>query len=124
MITIDCSKAQSIKDKLLVPVADQLGAMPILKSDKFILTSLDDSKTIEKSAALASVLEFIKSKNLQEKVKAIQKKNDNALIIIEYSDRKKKIKEPKKELFFECTHCGFITQYEVELRTHKLIHYI
>ena len=35
-----------------------------------------------------------------------------------------KLSEKKKELFFECTHCGFMTQYEVELRTHKLIHYI
>ena len=64
------------------------------------------------------------SKNLQEKVKVISKKNDN-IIIIECLDRKKEIKEEqKKELFFECTYCGFMTQYEVELRTHKLIHYI
>ena len=37
MITVDCSDALAIKDKLLVYVADKLEALPILKSDKFIL---------------------------------------------------------------------------------------
>jgi len=45
MITVDFSDAKPIKDKLLIFVADRLGVMPILKSDKFILTSLDDSQT-------------------------------------------------------------------------------
>jgi ribosomal protein L44E len=34
------------------------------------------------------------------------------------------ISTKKKNIFFECTHCGFMTQYEVELKSHKLIHYI
>ena len=39
MITVDCSNALAIKDKLLVYVADKLEALPILKSGKFILDS-------------------------------------------------------------------------------------
>ena len=55
MITVDCSKVQAIKNKLLVHVADKLGVLPILKSDKFILTTLDDSQTVEKPAILAAI---------------------------------------------------------------------
>lgn len=123
MITVDCSDAKPIKNKLLIFVADRLGVMPILKLDKFVLTSLDDSQTVKKSVVLAAIEEFLESKKLAEDVQVIPK--DDTLIIKPREG--KELKEnsvQKKELFFECTHCGFMTLYEEELRTHKLIHYI
>jgi len=127
MITVDCKNALAIKDKLLVHVADKLEALPILKSEKFILTPIDDSQNIDKSLVLSAITEFLESANLSENFQVIPKGDD---IIIEPFEGKEikeklaKIGEKKKDLFFECTHCGFMTQYEVELRTHKLIHYI
>lgn len=123
MITVDCSKVQSIKTKLLVYVADRLGVLPILKSDKFILTTIDDSQTVEKSSVLAAIEEFLESKNLKKDIQIISKGDD---IIIAPQEGKTFDVSPerKKELFFECTHCGFMTQYEIEWKTHKLIHYI
>ena len=35
-----------------------------------------------------------------------------------------KVSDADKNPFFECTHCGFMTMYEVDLKTHRLIHYI
>jgi len=123
MITVDCSKVQSIKTKLLVYVADRLGVLPILKSDKFILTTIDDSQTVEKSSVLAAIEKFLESKNLKKDIQIISKGDD---IIIAPQEGKTFDASPerKKELFFECTHCGFMTQYEIEWKTHKLIHYI
>ena len=127
MITIDCKNALAIRDKLLVYVADKLEALPILKSEKFILTPIDDSQNIDKSLVLSAITEFLKSVNLSENFQIIPKGDDITIEPLEGKEMKEKLAklgEKKNELFFECTHCGFMTQYEVELRTHKLIHYI
>ena len=127
MITIDCKNALAIKDKLLVYVADKLKALPILKSEKFLLTPIDDSQSIDKSLVLSAITEFLESVNLSENFQIIPKGDDIKIEPLEGKDMKEKLaklEEQKKELFFECTHCGFMTQYEVEWRTHKLIHYI
>ena len=72
---------------------------------------------------LAAIEEFLESKKLTEDIQIIQK--DDVIIIKPHEGKKlKENSEQKKELFFECTHCGFMTLYEEELRTHKLIHYI
>lgn len=127
MITIDCKNALAIRDKLLVHVADKLEALPILKSEKFILTPIDDSQNIDKSLVLSAITEFLESVNLSENFQIISKGDDIKIEPLEgkeLNEKLAKLGEKKKELFFECTHCGFMTQYEVELRTHKLIHYI
>ena len=127
MITIDCKNALAIKDKLLVYVADKLEALPILKSEKFLLTPIDDSQSIDKSLVLSAITEFLASVNLSENFQIIPKGDDIKIEPLEGKDMKEKLaklEEQKKELFFECTHGGLRTQYEVEWRTHKLIHYI
>ena len=127
MITIDCSQALAIKDQLLVYVADKLEVLPILKSDKILLASIDDSQIIEKSHVLSAITRFLKSVDLDENFQVIPKGDNIKLSPLEGKDMKEKLAklgEKKKDVFFECTHCGFITLYEVELRTHKLIHYI
>lgn len=123
MITVDCKNVKSLKHKLSVYVADRLGVLPVLKSDKFILIPLDDSQSIEKSAVLTAIEEFLESKKLKEDIQVIPK--DEHIVIRPFDGKEiKEFAEPRKELFFECTHCGFMTQYEIEWKNHKLIHYI
>jgi hypothetical protein len=31
---------------------------------------------------------------------------------------------PPQQEMFSCTHCGFVTKYQVELTTHMRIHYL
>ena len=66
MMTVDCSNALAIKDKLLVYVADKLVVLPILKSGKFILDSIDDTQTIDKLDIISVIEEFLESANLKD----------------------------------------------------------
>lgn len=126
MISIDCKNALAIKEKLLVFVSDRLEVVPILKSEKIFLTKIDDSE-IEKSQVLSAIKEFLKSVELEEFFQVIPKGDDIKIEPLEGKDMKEKLAklaETKKDLFFECTHCGFMTLYEEEWRAHKLIHYL
>ena len=126
MITVDCSYALAIKDKLLVHVADSLKALPILNHDKFLLDSLDDAK-IDKLDVIKAIEGFLESANLRKNFQIIPKGNTIRVELLDGADMKEnldKISDVNRNPFFECTHCGFMTQYEEELRTHRLIHYI
>ena len=126
MITVDCSHAPAIKDKLLVHVADKLEALPILKSEKFFLDSVDD-KTIDKLDVISAIEEFLVSVDMRKNFQIIPKGDDIKIEPLDGADLKEKLEkfsEKNTQLFFECTHCGFMTRYEDELRTHRLIHYI
>ena len=126
MIRIDCKNALALKDKLLEFVADKVEAVPILISDQFYLTTMDDSE-IDKPEVLDAIKDFLKSVELDEVFQVIPKGDDIKIEPLEGKDMKEKLAklgQKKKDVFFECTHCGFMTLYEVEWRTHKLIHYI
>lgn len=126
MISIDCKNALAIKEKLLVYVSDKLAVVPILKSEKIFLTKMDDSD-IEKSQVLSAIKEFLKSLDIEDFFQVIPKGEDIQIKPLEGKDMKEKLaklSETKKDLFFECTHCGFLTLYEEEWRAHKLIHYL
>jgi len=126
MITLDCYNALAIKYELLFFVAENLEAIPILKSDKFILTSMDDSQIIKKSDVLYAIEDFLKSVNLSENFELIPRDTIEIKPLADKEMKKnlEKLAKNKKRLFFECTHCGFMTQYEEELQTHRLVHYI
>lgn len=127
MITVDCSHSLAIKDKLLVHVADKIEALPILKSEKFILTPIDDSKTIDKIDVLDAISEFLESIDMKENYQIIPKGDEIKIEPLDGKDMKEKLEKISRtdaNPFFECTHCGFMTRYEDELRTHRLIHYI
>ena len=85
MITVDCSEALAIKDRLLVYVADKLKALPILKSDGFILTQIDESQNTDKSHVLYAIAEFLESVNLSERFNAIVR---SGIIVVEQMDGK------------------------------------
>ena len=127
MITVDCSNALAIKDKLLVYVADKLEALPILKSDKFILDSMDDAQAIEKLDVISAITEFLESVDLKEYFQIIPIDENIKIEPLEgkgVKEKLEKISKPYSNPFLECTHCGFMTLYEEELKTHRLIHYI
>ena len=127
MITVDCKKAMAIRDALLVFVADKLGVVPILKSEKFFLMPIEESQILEKSQVLDAIDEFLKSNEIQENFQSLPKGDSIKINTIpgkDIKDKLAKLGKNKKDLFFECTHCGFMTQYEIEWRTHKLIHYV
>ena len=127
MITVDCTNAQSIRDRLLIHVADKTEAIPILKSYKFVLTPMDESKSIDKIGVLDAISEFLVSAGLKENFQIIPKGNDIIIEPLGGADMKEKLEKISandNNPFFECTHCGFMTRYEEELKTHRLIHYI
>ena len=127
MITVDCTNAQSIRDMLLIHVADKTESIPILKSDKFVLTPIDESKSIDKVDVLDAISEFLASTDLKENFQIIPKDNDIIIEPLEGTGMKEKLERVSannKNPFFECTHCGFMTRYEEELKTHRLIHYL
>ena len=122
MIIVDCEKIQPIMHKMLTFVADKLEVLPILKSKKFVLTPLYDDQTLEKSAVLGTINDFLKSIKEYDNMQVIP---DGYEIRIVPLDGKEMVDaEPKKNPFFECIHCGFMTKYETEWKLHKLIHYI
>jgi hypothetical protein len=61
MLTIDCKDVVSIKNELLVYVADQMAAIPTLKHDQFTLSALDDDDIIDSSAVISAIKEFLDS---------------------------------------------------------------
>jgi len=126
MITVDCTDSSVIRDKLLVYVADKLKALPILKSNKFFLDSLDDS-AIDKSNVINAIEEFLVSSDLRKNFQIVPKWDDILVKPLDgpyMKEKLEKISKTDSNPFFECTHCGFMTMYEEELQTHRLIHYI
>ena len=69
----------------------------------------------------------MESVNLKENFQIIPKGDDIRIEPLDGKDMKEKLEKislSDANPFFECTHCGFMTMYEDELRTHRLIHYI
>lgn len=127
MITVDCKDILSIQNELLVYVADQLEAIPTLKKHQFTLSTLDDDQLLSTSDAISAIKEYLDS---------IHEANNFAVIAIDDVIRISSFSgktitqsdssngtDPKNEMF-SCTHCGFITRYQVELEVHQRIHYI
>lgn len=126
MISVDCSNALPIKDQILVHVADKLEALPILKNDKFVLDPLDDAQKIDKLDVISAIAEFLESVDLKDNFQIIPKGDDIKLEPFgdDLKEKLEKISTANQDSFFECTHCGFITQYETEWKAHKVIHYL
>ena len=123
MLTIDCKDVVSIKNELLVYVADQMAAIPTLKHDQFTLSALDDDDILDSTAVISAIKEYLDSID-QGNNFAVISSNDMIHItsisgkIIEHDDA-----ESQNDMF-SCTHCGFVTMYEVELNAHMRIHYL
>jgi len=123
MLTIDCKDVLSIKNELLVYVADQVAAIPTLKNHRFTLSSLNDDEIIDISVVISAIKEYLDS--IDEGCNFAVISNNNIINITSISGKviENNSTESKHEMF-SCPHCGFVTRYQVELNAHMRIHYL
>jgi len=122
MLTIDCREVESIKYELLVYVSDQVGAIPTIKLHEFTLSAIEDNDVIDITQVINSIKEFLNSIG-EGRNFAVISSSDN--ILIKSISGKTIERDPKPAAqMFSCTHCGFVTQYEVEHNNHVKIHYL
>ncbi|MBA4454677.1 MAG: C2H2-type zinc finger protein [Nitrosopumilaceae archaeon] len=122
MITIDCRDVESIKNELLVYVSDQVAAIPTLKNHEFILSAIEDDETIDKTVVITSIKEFLESIGENHNFAVI---STNDIVSIRSISGKtiERDQQPQPDMF-SCTHCGFVTRFEVEHQAHMKIHYL
>lgn len=120
MLTIDCRDVASIKSELVVYVSDQVAAIPTLKIHEFMLSSLNDEK-IDKNVVITAIKEFLESIGEGRNFAVI---SSNDVILIKSISGKTIERNPPSSELFSCTHCGFVTSYEIELQNHMKIHYL
>ncbi len=122
MLTIDCRDVLSIKNELVVYVADQVAAIPTLKNHQFILSTFDDDEVIDTNNVVTSIKEFLNSIGEGNNF-AVISKNENISIKSISGKIIERDATPQSDMF-SCSHCGFVTRYEVELNIHMRIHYL
>ena len=123
MLTIDCKDVVPVKNDLLVYVADQVAAIPTLKNHQFTLSSFDDDEIIDTTAVISAIKEFLDSIDEGKNFAVIS--NNDMINITSISGKVIESTTPTSEHeMFSCTHCGYVTQYQVELNVHMRIHYI
>jgi len=122
MLVIDCKDVLSIKNELLVYVADQVAAIPTLKQNQFTLSTLDDDDILDVSLVVSAIKEFLDSIDQGRNFAVIA--NNNLIQITSVSGTTIERENQTPSEMFSCTHCGFVTRYEVELNGHMKIHYL
>ncbi len=122
MLTVDCKDVVSIKHELLVYVADQVAAVPTIKQNQFTLSKFEDDEIIDTNTVITAIKEYLDSIGEAHNF-AVISNNDLILIKSIYGKTIERETTPQSNMF-SCTHCGFVTQYQVELNTHMRIHYL
>lgn len=121
MLTIDCKDVLPIKTELAVYVSDQVAAIPALKINEFVLSSIDD-EPIDHELTITAIKEFLDSIGEGHNFAVI---SNNDIITVKSITGKTIERDPKPPAqMFSCSHCGFVTQYEVEHQNHMKIHYL
>ncbi len=122
MLTIDCKDVLSIKNELIVYVSDEVAAIPTLKHHQFTLSTFDDDEVVDTNSVVTSIKGFLNS--IGEGTNFAVISNNDTISIKAISGKViERDAAPKSEMF-SCTHCGFVTRYEVELNVHMRIHYM
>ncbi|HEY5736197.1 MAG TPA: C2H2-type zinc finger protein [Nitrosopumilus sp.] len=122
MLTIDCRDVAPIKSDLLVYVADQVAAIPTLKNHQFTLSSFDD-EIIDVSVVISAIKEYLDSIDEGRNFAVIS--NNDVINITSISGKViERTSSQSEHEMFSCTHCGFVTAYQVELNVHMRIHYL
>jgi flavin-binding protein dodecin len=120
MLTIDCKNVPSIKNELLVYVADKVEAIPTLKQHQFTLSTFDDNDTLDIDVVISAIKEYLDS--IDEKNNFAVISNNGKIDITSISGRVIERDSVEQSEMFSCTHCGFVTRYQVELDVHMRIH--
>ena len=123
MIIVDCKDVEPILNELAIYVADQVAAIPALKTHQFVLSPIEDDEQINQVEVITSIKEFLESIGEKQSFGVISNSNK---IMIKSILGKKIEREAKKstEQMFSCAHCGHVTRYEVEHNNHVKIHYL
>ena len=122
MLTVDCRDVESIKSELIVYVSDQVAAIPTLKTHEFVLSTIEDDETIDTNVVISSIKEFLDSIGEGRNFAVIG--NHNMISITSVSGKVIERQAPQQQEMFSCSHCGFVTQFEVEHQAHMKIHYL
>ena len=122
MITVNCHDVEPILHELMIYVADQVAAVPFIKFHKFILTPIMDDETVNGDDVISSIKEFLDSIGEKHNFGVISN-GDTITIKSIHGKQIEREKQPQSQLF-SCTHCGHVTQYEVEHNNHVKIHYL
>jgi len=122
MITVDCRDVESIKNELLVYVADQIGAIPSLKIHEFMLSPIEEGDVIDNSEVITAIKEFLDSIGEARNFAVISK--EEVILIKSIYGKTIERKSRQTESMFSCPHCGYVTQYEVDYNNHVKIHYL
>jgi len=122
MITVDCRDVESILHELLIYVADQVAAVPLIKFHQFVLDPVNEDEPISNADVITSIKEFLDSIGEKSNFAVI---SHGDIIKIQSINGRQIERTPKPtQQMFSCTHCGHITQYEVEHNNHVKIHYV
>jgi hypothetical protein len=123
MLTIDCKDILSIKNDLLVFVADKVAAIPTLKHHQFTLSTFDDDEIIDIASVISAIKEYLNSIDEGNNFAVISSNETISITSISGKIIERDDTVQQSEMF-SCTHCGFVTRYEVELNVHMRIHYL
>ncbi|MEE8180914.1 MAG: C2H2-type zinc finger protein [Nitrosopumilaceae archaeon] len=123
MLTVDCKDVLSIKNELLVYVADKVAAIPTLKHHQFTLSTLDDDEIVDITSVISAIKEYLESIDEGNNFAVISNNETISIRSISGKIIEKNDTVQQSEMF-SCTHCGFVTRYEVELNVHMRIHYL
>ena len=120
LITVDCREVEHLKHEMAVFVSDWLGMIPSMKLHEFVLSSIDD-RPVDFDTVVQAIKEFFASIGETTNYGIMKQ---NGIIQIRYAHGEKS-REPKPaQSMFSCTHCGYVTPYEVLLHTHMKLHYL
>lgn len=123
MLTVDCRDVLSVKNELLVYVSDSVAAIPTLKNHKFTLSTFDDDEILDIDSVINAIKEFLDSIGENNNFAVIS--NNDAISIQSINGKIiSNDSETSQNEMFTCTHCGFVTRYQVELNVHMRIHYL
>jgi len=122
MITVDCRDVESIKNELLVYVADQIGAIPSIKIHEFVLSPIEEGDVINNSEVITAIKEFLDSIGEARNYAVISK--EEVILIKSIYGKTIERKSRQTASMFSCPHCGYVTQYEVDYNNHVKIHYL
>jgi len=122
MITVDCKGIPSLKSPLAVYTSDQVGAVPALKINEFMLAPLSEEE-IDSDGVIKAIKSFLESLSIEKHFAVIQKKDTISIIPLDDYKLEERPTQPTDQ-FFSCVHCGHLTQFETVHRNHMKIHYL
>jgi len=122
MITVNCKDILPIKSSLAVYTSDNVGAVPALKKNEFVLAPIDDEE-INPSDVMKAIKIFLGSLGV-EKHFAVICKNDIISVVSLDGYEIENVQQRPTDHFFSCIHCGHVTQYESVHINHMKIHYL